>query len=389
MGYVQTVLSGAVGDKYIGKPAPNKAEDVAKVQALLKKVFGARAPVFKDGVCDDTLKSAIADFQKIWSPTTDGTIAPNGQTLKRLDRLANPLVLKPITLGAVKKGGYIISYETCDGGPLPPAGKGYSLHLGFITEANTIDVTGRSANDLLGIDNLGQVLTVFEKLVCWSSAVQCRLYLKYERGTITTSGTQILSAPVRPHNGKMIPLDEVNNGSKLTYQGDPDAKDFHGRMFGEVPGYDKYVFLWAGKFETNNSFRGFDCITYVGTACGASNFHMADSEDLANSLGATTIEHIHKTKDPKTGEDTTVKVKLESADPAYVKEFFEATPTGYFLLWSIGHIVIVVDGEVHEFKASAPSGYSRRTIKTWLEPYKKMKLTVRRLSQKPARASDV
>jgi hypothetical protein len=46
MGYVQTVLSGAVGDKYIGKPAPNKAEDVAKVQALLKKVFGARAPVF-------------------------------------------------------------------------------------------------------------------------------------------------------------------------------------------------------------------------------------------------------------------------------------------------------------------------------------------------------
>jgi hypothetical protein len=107
-------------------------------------------------------------------------------------------------------------------------------------------------------------------------------------------------------------------------------------MFGEVPGYDKYVFLWAGKFETNNSFRGFDCITYVGTACGASNFHMADSEDLANSLGATTIEHIHKTKDPKTGEDTTVKVKLESADPAYVKEFFEATPTGYFLLWSIG-----------------------------------------------------
>jgi len=388
MTYIKTALFSAVGEKYLGKPALNKSEDVTKVQSLLKKVLGPSAPDFKDKVCDATLKSTIADFQKIWGGSSDSTVDPQGQTLKRLDRLANPLVLDPIKLGPVKKGGYVISYATCDGGPLPPAGKGYTLHLGFPIESNTIEVTGRSASDLLGDDNLGQVLTIFEKLACWGTAVQCRLYVKYKNALISTSNMQILSAPVRPHNGRMLPLDEVSNGPRLTYQGDPEAKDFHGRMFEHVPGYDKNVFTWAGKFETNNNFRGFDCITYVGTACGGANQHMAESEDLASSLGATTIEHVHKSKDPKTGVEKTVTVKLEKADPAYVKEFFEATPTGYFLLWSGGHIVIVADGEVHEFKASTPSGYSRTAVSKWLEPYKTMKLTVRRLPSKPARASN-
>ena len=77
----------------------------------------------------------------------------------------------------------------------------------------------------------------------------------------------------------MLPLDETNNGAKLTYQGDPDANDFHGRMFAQVPGYDKFVFVWAGRFETNPEHRGFDCITYAGTTCGAANTHMAESAD--------------------------------------------------------------------------------------------------------------
>jgi hypothetical protein len=185
----------------------------------------------------------------------------------------------------------------------------------------------------------------------------------------------------------MLPLDETNNGAKLTYQGDPDAKDFHGRMFAQVAGYQKFPFIWAGEFETDPQFRGFDCITYAGTACGASNSHMAESDDLATSLGASEVEHVHKARDPKTGKDTIQKIKLEAADPAYVKEFFAGTPAGYYLMWSSGHIVIVADGEVHEFKASAPSGYARTAVAQWLEPYKTKKLTVRKLPNKPARAT--
>jgi hypothetical protein len=369
----------------MGKPAPNKPEDVRKIQALLKKVLGPSAPALLDGVCDATMKRTIAGFQALWGGPADSTVDLHGHTLKRLDRLANPVVLKPITLGLVRNGGYVITFATA--GPLPPAGKGYSLHLGFPAEVNSIEVTDRPAADLLSKENLGKVLPIFERLACWAAPVQCQLHVKYKGASITSSNIQSLNAPVQPHNGRLLPLDEVNNGPRLTYQGNPDTKDFHGRMFAQVPGFEKNVFTWAGKFETNNDCRGFDCITYVGTTCGASNDHMAESDDLASSLGATAVEYTHKARDPKTGRETPVTLRLEAADPAHVKEFFAATPAGYFLMWSGGHIVIVADGEVHEFKASAPSGYRRTDVTQWLEPYKTMKLTVRRLPTKPARAT--
>ena len=370
----------------MGKPAPNKPDDVVKVQALLNKALGAAAPAFTRGVCDAPMKAAIAEFQKAWGGSSDNTVDPHGQTLNRLDRLANPLVLKPISLGKVANGGYIIAFATCDGGSLPPNGSGYTLHLGFPAEANSIEVTGRPSSDLLSNTNLGDVLKILEKLACWATPVQCQLYLRYKGSTIGSSNKQAVCAPVQPHNGIMLPLDEEHNGAKLTYQGNPEAKDFHGRMFAQVPGYDKNVFVWAGKFETDPDFRGFDCITYAGSTCGASNTHMAESIDLADSLGATSVDHVHKGTDPKTSKQTSVNVKLEEAAPEYVKEFFASNSTGYFLLWSGGHIVIVANGEVHEFKASAPSGYRCTAVAEWLEPYKSKKLTVRRLPKKPARA---
>ena len=385
MAFVPTIISGAVGDKSMGKPAPNKSEDVKRIQALLKKIFGASCRALKDGDCDANMKAAIADFQKLWGGIADSTVDVGGQTLKRLDRIANPLVLKPITQCKVIHGGYTIAYTTCDGGHLPSAGNGFTLHLLFRDDMHSLEVDDHPHN-LLNKDNLGDVLKILEQLLCWATPVSCRLQLRYKGAVVSTSNPQTFTAPVQPHNGKMLPLDEVNNGPKLTYQGDPAANDFHGRMFAEVTGYDKNVFVWAGEFETNNDFRGFDCITYAGTTCGASNMHMAESEDLADSLDAAAVDLNHKAPDPKTGKETTTTVHLDKADPAYIKEFFKDTTTGYFLLYSTGHIVIVANGVVHEFKGSDPSGYKQTPVNTWLEPYKTLKLTVRRLPNKPARA---
>ena len=44
MAFIKTAISAAVGDKSMGKPAPNKPDDVKKIQALLKKALGSSAP---------------------------------------------------------------------------------------------------------------------------------------------------------------------------------------------------------------------------------------------------------------------------------------------------------------------------------------------------------
>ena len=401
MPFAATVLSAAVGDKSGGRAAPNRPEDVRRIQALLRKVLGTAAPVFVDGVCDASLKAAISDFQKLWGAAPDATVDPAGQTLKRLDRLANPLeitTLEPARLltrhddkGRMTNDGgdYRIACRTCDNGPLPPASSGYSLHLCLTSGPNrSIDVTGRPLNDLLDLARFASLMTVLDALGQWASLIEARVQLRRQNNVISTSMPKLMTSPVQPHNGRLVPLDEsAANGPRLTYQGDPETKDFHGRMLAKIDGYDKFIFIYGGVPETRQQFRGFDCITYAGTACGASTSRMAESADLAASLGCTACVLNKTVKDPKTGATSQKSVTLNEADPADVKAFFaEPSTAGCFLMWSGGHIVLVVDGTVHEFHAGGElPGYDATAVADWLAPYKTKRLTVRRLPGPPAR----
>ncbi|MCK6433533.1 MAG: peptidoglycan-binding protein [Burkholderiaceae bacterium] len=394
MTYVPTVLTKAVGKNAQGQLAPNLPADVEKVQDLLRKALGPLAQPMLPGKLDDATRQCIVDFQQRWGGTADGVVDPNGQTLKRLVRLANPLVLKPIKLArvltAVKDGklvndggGYSIQVSTCDGGPLPPRGSGWVLYLAFINDTLTLDVTGRPLHDLMCLENLGELLSLFDRQHLWATTVQVWAQVRLRGQIITRSAPQFLTTPVQPHNGVLLPLDQDSNGPALTYQGDAAAKEFHGRMFAKVPGFDKYVFVYAGQFETQQAHRGFDCITYAGTACGASIFHMTEAADMASSLGATPVTCTLESSDAVTGKVSKRSVTLEKADPADVRAFFDGVEsTGNYLMWSGGHVVVVSDGEVHEFKASDPSGYARNEVGHWLAPYKSTKLTVRRLPGK-------
>ena len=223
----------------------------------------------------------------------------------------------------------------------------------------------------------------------WHQPMVVKLVLKYNDNIIFTSDTQTLSCPVRPHNGVLLPLDQTNNGERLTYQGNTESHppEFYGRMFEKVDGFNKYLFKYAGVFETDINKRGFDCITYAGTTCGASIFHMADAEDLANSLNATEVSFTKSVVDEKTKQTKQVNVKLTNAEPADVKLFFADNKGGYFLLYSSGHVVIVANNTVYEFHSSQPSGYNKSPILDWLDPYKHQKLTLRKLPGKPALAA--
>jgi hypothetical protein len=121
---------------------------------------------------------------------------------------------------------------------------------------------------------------------------------------------------------------------------------------------------------------------------------MAESSDLAAALGATacTVSAEEEVPPPKgspkgTAPTTkTVTITLDSALPKHVKTFFTSNKTGSFLIYSGGHIVLVVDGTVHEF-SSSKGGYVSTAVDTWLEPYKEKRLTVRKLPNRPALAS--
>ena len=232
------------------------------------------------------------------------------------------------------------------------------------------------------------------------------------QGTVSLDGTVIsestpqnLPCPVQYHNGKMLPLDETNNGAKLTYQGDSEEGPFYGRMLHKIDGMDGYFFKYAGQFETDTSHRGFDCITYAGTTCGAPVTSMGVTADMAAAVNATkcTLEKPAPPPPTPKGAATppktapaaasaaatpapaTIKVELENTEPQNVKDFFAKSSDGYYLLWSGGHVVVVANGTVHEF-ALSKKGYFTSSVETWLDPYKNMKLTLRKLPGKPALA---
>jgi len=362
----------------VGEGGINSPNDVVQIDALLHKI-GMLPPICP---LEKTRNDAIRRFQEIWGLRSrgvfDGKIDPGGGTLAKLNATAAPLALKPIVLGMAEHGAYLISFAPA----APPAP--YRLWLGVWPVAGEyIDVTGASSSDVMTKDNLASLLELIKRKRAWGTPLQLRLYVALDNRVISESNPQNFICPVQPHNGKLLPLDEVNNGAKLTYQGNATAKppSFWGRMFHQVAGYEGYFFKYGGMLETDAAKRGFDCITYAGTVCGAPTTRMAASSDLVAAMGATACTVV--TQDGAAGE--TVTTTLDSAQPKYVKEFFKTNTTGSYLMYSGGHIVVVVDGVVHEF-SSSKQGYAATAVATWLEPQVD-RLTVRKLANKPALAT--
>jgi hypothetical protein len=383
----------------VGEGGKNLPTDVLQIDTLLRKAgILSAAPA--------TLQSrsaAIKKIQEIFGIRTqgkfDGKIDPGGQTLRRLNETVTPLKLNAITLGKIANGGYIISFTPAS----PPAP--YQLFLGPSTlPGDYLDVTGANPKDIMTAKNLPDLLKLIQKRNAWGQSLAIKLFVILNGTVVSESAPQNLSCPVQPHNGKMLPLDEGGNGPKLSYQGDSAKGPFYGRMFHKVDGIDGYFFKWAGQFETNNSRRGFDCITYAGTSCGAPITSMAVTADLASALGAAkcTLEKPAPPPPAPKGvpsgaaavvataaaapAPSTIKIELENTEPQNVKDFLAKDSSGYYLLWRGGHVVIVAGGTVHEF-SFGKKGYATTPVATWLEPYKNTKLTLRKLSAKPALAA--
>jgi hypothetical protein len=272
----------------------------------------------------------------------------------------------------VPQGGYHISYETDDGGKrdtqIPDP---YQVLLGP-DQLNALDVSDRPRHDLLDAAKLGELLGIIDKRNAWGNTMFVKLFVILERQLIQSSDAAILRCPIEPYSGKM--LSTVENAD-LLYEGDPKTDSFWGRMFYTAPGFDKYLFVWGGRLELEPAKRGFDCITYAGTTCGAKHTDMGGSgATLADALHATPVVHD--------------KVTLDKASKEHLTSFFEKNKAGYYLMYSTGHVTLVVDGCVYEFKPNQPGnkGFVPTPTSDWVTTHLGG-WTLRKLASKPPLAS--
>ena len=106
-------------------------------------------------------------------------------------------------------------------------GKPLSLRL-FVAKPRMKDVT-------IGVGFLDRLLDKIERMF-------------YEG--ISVSSPVHLNCPVRPIEGKLLPMREEGT---LTYQGDSKIRKFWGRMVEQVEGFDKYLLKFGGRTETDNA----------------------------------------------------------------------------------------------------------------------------------------
>src|SRR5207302_1171990 len=127
-----------------------------------------------------------------------------------------------------------------------------------------IEITGANYKSVFTKVLFGKLLPIIKRLNGWGASRLLYAYVRKDDQLISSSLPQFLPCPVQPHNGALLPLDETNNGPKLLYLGDSDHGPFYGRMLEYSEDLKQWLFKYGGVVETDNTKRGFDCITYVG-----------------------------------------------------------------------------------------------------------------------------
>lgn len=254
----------------------------------------------------------------------------------------NTLRLRPISLGKIRNGGYVIGYD----GTLPV---GARLRLGLPDLNNSIDVTGRTKDDLLDFTNLARFLTCIGlNKTWWGRQGRCKLYVQVGQNVVAESNEQSFVCPVRPLVGRPSPaFGRGDSGPMLRYTGTP-PKYADGRYL-FVPEIDGcHYFAFGGRFETDDAKRGFNCITFVGAVFGVDV-----NSGAMSSFGTQLAQHCGCTA-----------TDCENKSLAEAKAFFDQHPAGTYFMWSAHHIVLVVNGVVHEFREKF-GRYNMQSINAW------------------------
>jgi len=200
-------------------------------------------------------------------------------------------------------------------------------------------------------------------------------------GIVWQSAQFRFDSPVRPYKGALSPVAIGTDRGlpKMIYAG-TGAAPFVGRYFQKIG--DRHYFTYGGRLETDNAFRGFDCITYVGSAYGisAASGNMTSSANLATAMGASPVNWTQPVPvpAPAPGQSpgsspgqppapaTPLAITGGIGTGTAIKAFFQdPARTGSYLIWTGGHIRVIVNKTVHEWSPpSDKNGYEAGPVAT-------------------------
>jgi hypothetical protein len=352
-------LSGPVGKVPNAPPGAklksnlNQPADVLLVQRLLNKV-AAVPKLAENGKPDDNLFAAVSDFQSSWLAAPDGRVDPGGVTLRRLAYLANGAwTMNPIGTKKIEKGGYRIGYA-----PAFTWARNYrtylNLHNPSLGATNNlrqlgelpycIDVSDADHNDVLSYENLPEFLSSIASIgdSVWGSTRHCAIYIA--RGDIIigrSKNSPAMTCPIRPLGAKPAVL--MPEKETLPY--------YHGDgapLITPKPINDSYWFRYGGEFTTDNSKRGLNCCTYPSAVYGLTS-GTDSGEHIANAVAGGTPNDV------------------DGESYGDMMDFLTSHRNGTYLFWydysGGGHVVLVVNGEAHEWSQSA-GHYKHTSIPT-------------------------
>jgi len=152
----------------------------------------------------------------------------------------------------------------------------------------------------------------------------------------TVSKPIVLRTPVAPFKGT-VSLSGIGADNGMTYTGNGKGRYLH---TSKINGW--YFLRYGSDFERDPKMRGFDCITFVGSAMGKMSGMAGRGDGLAAELGAT-------------------KVDLENVAKSAVTDYFAGDgKSGTFICWWATHCIAVKNGTVHEYSQSK-GGYNTKS----------------------------
>jgi hypothetical protein len=190
----------------------------------------------------------------------------------------------------------------------------------------------------------------------WGNKAHCVVYVTRDDVVVSRStGATPFDCPVKPYPGPVgdssvptvLDVTETDPASPWNYteNGEPHKS---GSMLHEVPFNGSYFFKYAGRFTLKDTLRGFDCTTYPGSIFGLPSTSMGSYDAICSAMMAR-------------------PVGVENAHLTEFLRFMEAHTTGTYLVYIVGHhIVIISEGVCYEFNV-VPDG--RRPYK-W-DPFMK------------------